>query len=212
LVFRWHGKALVISGFSDGRLYLLDAQALGGADHKTSLFRSEPVATRARNYDGAGFRGTFASWPDVDGDKRWFYAPVIGPADSGIQAFRMSEANGQFALEPMWTASGMISPDPPVIANGLIFALSTGNSPRLAKKNGHLYSGAERNAMTKPAVLYAIDDVTGQQLYSSGQTIPTPARSNGLAVANARVYFSGEDGRVYCFGLPKTQPQLAEQQ
>jgi outer membrane protein assembly factor BamB len=204
LVFRWHGKAVVIAGFSDGRLYLLDGNALGGADHKTALFRSEPVAAQGKNKPGGAFQGTFASWPDIDADKRWFYAPVVGSADTGIEAFRMSEANGQLALEQIWASHGMISPDPPVIANGLIFALSTGNPPLLSKKKG-------KKTPAKPAVLYAFDAVTGQQLYSSAATIAVPAQPNGLAVANARVYFSGKDGRVYCFGLPKTQPQLAEQ-
>jgi outer membrane protein assembly factor BamB len=212
MVFRWHGKTTVIAGFSDGRLYLLDASSLGGPDHKTPLLRSEVFTAHGKNFDGTGFRGAFAGWPDIDGDKQWFYAPVVSATDSGVQAFRLGESDGRLELECMWTSHGMLSPDPPVVANGLLFALSTGNSARTAKKNGRPYTVAERKAMTKPAVLYAFDAVTGQQVYSSGQTIPVAAQPNGMAVANARIYFSGEDGRVYCFGLPKTQPQLAEQQ
>ncbi len=209
LVFAWHGKTVVIAGFSDGRIYLLNADSLGGSDHKTPLLASASLVDGGKQYDGSGFRGTFASWPDVDGDKRWFYAPVYGTVDGRIQALRLSDENGQLKLEQVWTSAGMTSPDPPVIANGLIFALSTGNSQRVAKKNGHAYSDAERKAMTKPAVLYVMDAVTGSQLYASATAIPIAAEPNGLAVANGRIYFAGEDGSVYCFGLPKTQPQLA---
>lgn len=212
MVFSWHGKNMVIAGFDDGRLYVLSADALGGADHRTAVFQSEPIAKAGKSYDGSGFRGTFASWPDVDSDSRWFYASVIGPVDGGIQAFRLQESNGNPQLQQVWTSPAMVSPDPPVIANGLIFALSTGHAARLAKKNGKPYSEAEKKALAKPAVLYALDAITGRQLYSSGAMVPTAARPNGMAVANARVYFSGDDGLVYCFGLPKTQPQLAEKQ
>lgn len=209
-VFPWHGKNLVIAGFADGRLYLLNAASLGGPDHRTPLLETGPIASRNKNYDGSGFRGTFSSWPDIDGDKRWFYAPVFGPEGANILALRLDNVNGQPELQQVWTSRTMISPVPAVVANGLVFALATGNSPRLANKHGHPYSESERKASARPAVLYALDAITGQELYSSGNSITTTARSNGLAVANARVYFSGRDGQVYCLGLPKTQPQLAE--
>jgi outer membrane protein assembly factor BamB len=209
-VFPWHGKNIVIAGFADGRLYLLNAASLGGPDHRTPLLATGPIALRNKSYDGSGFRGTFSSWPDIDGDKRWFYVPTFGPAEASILALRLGNDNGQPELEQVWTSRSMISPVPAVIANGLVFALSTGNSPRLANKHGRPYSESERKAMARPAVLYAFDAITGRELYSSGDSIPTTTQSNGLAVANARVYFSGRDGQVYCLGLPKTQPQLAE--
>ena len=211
IVFPWHGKNLVLAGFADGRLYILNADTLGGPDHRTSLFETEPIAARGKKYDGSGFRGTFSSWPDVDGDKRWFYAPVVGPVDGAVLGFRLESNNGQPELEQVWTSRSMISPAPAVVANGMIFALSSGNSPRLAKKNGRPYTTAEKAAMAKPAVLYALDAITGRELYSSGDVLGIPASPSGLAVANSRVYFPGLDGRMYCFGLPQTQPQLAEQ-
>jgi outer membrane protein assembly factor BamB len=212
LVFTWHGKATVLAGFADGRLYLLNGDTLGGPDHRTSLLQTKPIIKRGKNYDGSGFRGTFSSWADVDGDKRWFYAPAIGPDGGAILAFRLANNNGRPELEQVWTSRSMISPAPTVVANGMIFALSSGNSPRLAKKNGRPYTREEKAAMAKPAVLYALDAVTGRELYSSGDTIRTTTLPSGLAVANARVYFPGMDGRMYCLGLPRTQPQLAEQQ
>lgn len=211
LVFAWRGKNLVIAGFADGRLYLLNAASLGGPDHQTPAFRTEPVSGPGKKHDRRGFRGAFASWPDVDTGRRWFYAPVSGPLESHILAFRLDPGNdGQPEVAQVWTSPGLISPAPPVVANGLVFALATGNPPRPAKSNRKPRSAAEKKAAAGPAVLHAFDAVTGRELYSSSSALSSPAQANGLAVANGRIYFSGADGRVYCFGLPKTQPQLAE--
>jgi outer membrane protein assembly factor BamB len=92
-----------------------------------------------------------------------------------------------------------------------VFALSTGESPRTAKKNGEPYSAAERDSMASHAILYGLDALTGKQLYSSGDKVSSFSHAGGLAVANGRVYFPVHGNAVYCFGFPKNEPQLAEQ-
>jgi outer membrane protein assembly factor BamB len=78
----------------------------------------------------------------------------------------------------------MAGPAPPVVANGLVFALSTGGP-------------------TGSAVLLVLDAATGRQVYSSGNAVRSAADpETGLAVANGRTYFSTLDGTVYCFGIP----------
>ena len=51
-VFSWNGKEIVAAGGRDGRVYLLDSGSLGGSDHHTPLFKSDPVATPDANYSG----------------------------------------------------------------------------------------------------------------------------------------------------------------
>ena len=104
----------------------------------------------------------------------------------------------------------MTSPASVVIASGMVFALSTGEPPRTAKKNGKLYSIAEWQSMSTHATLYVFDAMTGKELYSSGNTARGYSHG-GLALANGRVYFPTHENTVYCFGFLKEQPQLAEQ-
>jgi outer membrane protein assembly factor BamB len=219
IVSSWMGKEVVLTGSRNGRLYLLDSTSLGGADHHTPLFASSVLAQANKNYDGDGFRGTFSSWLDVDSDTRWFYAPVSGRPDSsagtaagGIIALKLTSQNNQPELQQVWVSREIFSPAPVVIANGMLFVLSTGESPRLANKDGKPYTLAEFEQLARPAVLYALDAVTGKELYSSGNAVSSASYSDGLAVANGRVYFTTSDNSVYCFGLPQGQLQLTEQE
>src|SRR4029079_8998866 len=41
VVSPYKGRELVVGSGKEGRLFLLDSQSLGGADHRTPLFRSE---------------------------------------------------------------------------------------------------------------------------------------------------------------------------
>ncbi|MBV9937746.1 MAG: hypothetical protein JO150_04520, partial [Acidobacteriaceae bacterium] len=53
---------------------------------------------------------------------------------------------------------------------------------------------------------------SGKELYSSANAVPSYSHGGALAVANGRVYFTTHENTVHCFGFPKEQPQLAEQQ
>ena len=225
LVFKSQGKDMILAGARDGRLYLLQASSLGGPDHSTPLLKSDIIAPRAKNYDGAGFRGTFSSWQDVDTDTRWLYAPVVGRAKvpaafhsaasaragGSVVAFKLTQQNDRPDLQFLWVSGEVPSPSPVVIANGLAFVLSSGESPRVAGKNGEPHSVAERQQTAHHATLYALDALTGQQLYSSGAEITGYSHPAALAVANGRLYFATHENNVYCFGLPATQPQLVAQ-
>ena len=225
LVFRQQGRDMILAGGRDGRLYLLQASSLGGADHATPLLKTDVIAPRAKNYDGAGFRGTFSSWQDVDTGLRWFYAPVFGraktpkgvengaaaPKNGSVVAYKLSEQNGQPSLQFLWISGDVPSPSPVVIANGLALLLSSGDSPRIAKKNGEPYTVAERQQSGQHATVYALDALTGKQLYSSGSQVTGYSHPAALAVANGRLYFATSENSMYCFGFPATQPQLAAQ-
>lgn len=224
LVFSGKGKDVLVVGGRDGRLYLLDSTPLGGPDHHTPLFQTEVIASASKNYDGNGFRGTFSSWLNADTSMRWIYAPLYGPPNAAahltgdnvpstgsIVAFKLEETNGQRALQPLWISRDLLSPASVVIASDMVFALSTGESPRIAKKNGKPYNTAEWQGASRHAGLYAFDALTGKELYSSGNVVPQYSQGGGLAIANGRVYFTTYNNAVYCFGFPREQTQLAEQ-
>jgi outer membrane protein assembly factor BamB len=176
LVFQHKGKDVVVAG-SGNELLLLDSASLGGSDHRTPLARARVDAP---------LRGALASWEDVDSGTRWIYAPFWGPSDSagGIQAFVVEERDGRPTLTPGWTARDIAAPAAPAIANGLVFALSTGNAKSRAR-------------------LHILDASSGKPLFTSRDQVGGPANpETGLAVANGRVYFSTIDNTVYCFGIP----------
>ena len=222
LVFSSSGREMLLVGGKDGRLYLLDSKSLGGADHHTPLYSSEPIAHADKNGNGYGFRGTFSSWVDFNNGTRWFYAPIAGPLnhsakltrpnhaplDGSILAVQLAEENGRQALQPVWLSRDIVAPAPVIIANGMVFALSTGEKLPRAGGKARLSSNAEFDQTEGRATLFVFDGATGKQLYSSGDSIPKNSRAGGLALANGRVYFATQDNAVYCFGLPKVASQL----
>ena len=171
VVFRHGGKELIVAGTGDGDLFVLDSGSLGGTDHRTPL---------ARVRAGGPLRSAFASWEDPDTGTRWIYASL----PNAIAAFTLEQRDGRPVLSPGWVSSEVVAPAAPVVANGLVFGLSTGNASRRA-------------------TLYILDAATGKPLFTSGDAVTSAANpETGLAVANGRVYFSTIDNTVYSFGIP----------
>jgi hypothetical protein len=213
-VFQWNSKDVVVAGGRDGRLYLLDSASLGGSDHHTPLASTEPIVAPDAQFAGNGIWGSFSTWVDAaNKNTRWIYAAVRGPvsakfagtngpaAAGAIVAFKVEDEGGKPKLTPEWVSGDMISPAAPVTANGLVFALSTGLAPRVAKKDGSPYTVAEVEKMSRNAVLHILDGATGKELYTSGNAATSFAQS-GLAVANGRVYFTTHDNTVFAYGVP----------
>ena len=211
-VFAEDGKDYVIAGDRMGRIYILDATALGGSDHHTPLFASEPLTAPGRDGDGTGLYGTFATM--TEGTTRWVFAAVRGPvsmkfpgsngaaANGGIVAFKLTmSAGGRPSLTPAWSSHDLVAPMAPALANGLVFALSSGMPTEVAK-GGKLLNAGEIEKMSKPAVLYILDAATGQELYSSGKEAASFSPS-GIAVANGHVYFTTHDNMLYAYGVPE---------
>lgn len=223
-VFPWKGKELIVAAGRDGTVYLLDSTSLGGADHHTPLAQTAPIAAPEKSYAGRGIWGDFSTWEDLDNGTRWVYAALSGPAGDAakfavtngaaphgsIVAFKVEAKNGKPALVPQWISRDLLAPASPITTNGLVFALSTGQSPRLAKKNGSPYTAAEREKMASHATMYALDGTTGKELFSTGDDAATFSHGSGLALANGRVYFTTHDNTIYCYGFPAMQPQLME--
>lgn len=213
VVFASEGKDFVVAGGRDGRLYLLDAASLGGSDHHTALAMSEPLV-KADQFSGDGIWGNFSTWVDTEhGNTRWLYASVRGTplvkvpgasaaAKGGVIAFKVETAGGKPALTPQWVSRDLVSPSAPVTANGLVFVLSTGMMPRVAKADGGSYTAAEVEKGSKNGVLYILDGATGKELFSSGSDATSYANS-GLAVANGLIFFSTHDNTLFSYGIPQ---------
>ena len=216
VVFSYKQRELVVAAGKEGRLFLLDAKSPGGPTHREPLYRS-PVYLNADLYSaGRGFWGAFASWEDSKGT-RWLYAPAWGPVgpdalpfpiangpipNGSVMAFKLEDKDGKFNLAPAWTSRDLNVPEPPVIANGIVFALSNGESVVQATDDGRIMNTEQRlKAAPGRAVLYAFDSETGKELYNSGEQINGIAHFSGIAVANGHIYVTTFDSTVYSFGF-----------
>jgi hypothetical protein len=146
----------------DGRVFLLDNR----------------MALTVAAGSPSGFTGSLATWADASGT-RW----ICTSGRRGVAAFRLSGEAAKPDLALVWTSRDLGPLLQPVVANGVLFALSMG------EKSTH-------------ATLYALDAVTGKELYSSGDIVTSFVHSSGLAVANGHVCFGTWDNTLYCFGLP----------
>lgn len=216
VVFPYKGRELIVGAGKEGTLFMLDAKNLGGETHRKPLYRSQLLTNEDVDFAGRGFWGAFATWQDPQGT-RWVYAPAWGPAHSkapafadsngptpngSIMAFKVEDKDGQPVLTPAWISRDMNVPEPPVVANGVVFAVSSGEFVRQAKDSGALYTSKERaeNAVGN-ATLYAFDAQTGKELYSSSKTMPSFSHFGGLAVSNGHIYVSTHDSTLYSFGV-----------
>ena len=214
-VFPFNGREIVATGGKEGVIFLLDAKGIGGGDHKTPVYRSPVYVNEEADFSGKGFWGSLATAED-DKQGRWLYAPALGKAASGVKfsitngdaangsimAFKVEEKDGKTSLNPAWISRDMNLPEPPIVAGGLVFAISNGEFARQSKGDGALFTSAERAAKhVGNTVLYAFDATTGKQLYSSGDTMPSWTHFSGISISGGRVFVTTFDSNVYAFGV-----------
>ena len=213
VVFPHEGRDLIVASGKEGRYFLMDSKSMGGADHMTPLFRSELISNKNVNFQTEGTWGSLASWKGKDGS-RWILGPTggetavpfpksYGPTpNGGIIAFKLKSQNGKLLLDPAWRSHNMMTAEPPVIVNGVVFVLAAGEYTGQANDAvGGLFSAQERIQRSVPAKLYALDAVTGKELFSSGDQVKSFLHQAGLSVAGEKVMFGTFDGTIYCFGL-----------
>ncbi len=215
-IFKYKGKEYVVDASKECRLYFMDAESIGGDDHRTPVYRTPLICNEIVDFAEAGIWGSLASWEEKDGT-RWVLTPFWGPKHpkfrapiengvvkkGAIAAFTVeTNPQGKVWLRPRWVSRDMDQAEPPVIANGVIFAYGSGENTAQAYPDVGLDFRAERRIpMSTKAVLYALDAKTGKELWSSGDQVKTWNHWSGLAVANGRVYMNTFDGTVYCFGI-----------
>lgn len=218
-VFSFHGKEYLAGSGKEGRIYLLDTASLGGQTHRQPLFRSELITNEEAAYAGHGFWGSFATWEDPQG-ARWLFAPAWGPPASkaqpfsqtngeaphgSIMAFRVEIKDASPTLVPVWMSRDLNVPEPPIIANGVVYALSSGEDVRQADNAGNGLGTKERVNGSVHATLYAFDAETGKELFSSGDTLSSFSHFGGIALSNGRVFVTTYDGNVFAFGIKDEQ-------
>jgi outer membrane protein assembly factor BamB len=226
-VFPFQNRTLIAAGGKEGFLYLLDAANLGGRpNHSNPLYKSPQLgndAAEGKN-PGQGIWGSITSYETADG-KRFLYVPMWGPPSKNspqfpssagaaphgsIMAFQVVAEDGKAALLPQWISPDMIVPDPPVVANGVLFAIQTGEqtiqSPAYVhgtqdQINHNPLSAKYRSTPVNNLVLFAFDAETGKQLSASEKIIPDWVHFSEPVVALGKVFVVSHDAHVYAFGL-----------
>jgi hypothetical protein len=198
-VFRQGDREVVAAATRDGRVLLLDAASLGGADHATPLVASNPLAGTG----GSVRRDAIALWQQegAGGMTTRILVPVDGtlaasvPRTAGAAATRgavvsveVRESSGSLSLEPAWASGSFPSPATPLIVNGVVFAVAAGTP----------VNGA---ATATGATLHAYDGATGRRLWSSARAMTAPASEGSLWSGLGQVYVGTEDGTLHAFGF-----------
>ncbi|MBA2590206.1 MAG: PQQ-binding-like beta-propeller repeat protein [Alphaproteobacteria bacterium] len=224
VVFNFAGKTLAAVSQKEAVLRILDTNALGGANHQTPLYQSSKLGNdeKTGTDPGRGVWGAISS-AEVNG-KRFVYLPMSGhpskdaptfPGTNGpipngtVMAFQIVSDAGKISAVPAWTGNDMIMPDPPVVANGVVYALSTGGQ---ALQNGakpgdprmpYDVSAVLRSTPVGNMTLYAYDAESGKQLWSSGKTLTDWVHFSEPVVALGKIFVATHDGHVVAFGLKK---------
>jgi len=214
VLFKYGDKKLVATGGKEGLVVLLDTASLGGSDHRKPLDRTARLTNDDVLFQGEGIWGALASAPDAEGTP-WLYVPVWGPVAAKAPKFPMKHGEAQDGsvmafkvvgdsspkLEPAWMSRNLSVPEPPVVANGVVYVLSTGENVVQVDSGGNIFTSAQRAETKGHAMLYAFDAYSGAELFSSGDTIPDWSHFSGLAVNNGHVYLITHESTVYAFGL-----------
>ena len=209
-VFKQNDREIVAAATRDGRVLLLDAASLGGANHSTPLTASTsapagaasiaadalatwqeltitpppaPPATAAGAQPPAGPPAA-PPQPTITYGTRWILAPVA----NGVVSYKVVESGGSPSLERGWTAQNLASPETPIVVNGVVFALASGRPTTAAGRGG-------------PAVLYAYEGATGKALWNSKATMTTFASPGSFWSAMSQVYVGTNDGTLHAFGF-----------
>jgi len=224
VVFNFAGKTLAAVAQKEGTLRILDANNLGGSDHMTPLYQSPKLGNdeKTGTDPGRGVWGAIATYEN--NGRRYLYLPMLGhpsknapvfPATNGpipngsIMAFEMKNDGGKISAVPAWTSADMIMPDPPVVTNGVVYALSTGGQamqnsakpgdPRMSFD----VSSVLRSTPVSNMVLTAYDAESGKQLWSSGKTLSDWVHFSEPVVALGKIFVATHDAHVIAFGLKK---------
>jgi hypothetical protein len=198
-IIRHGDKDILAAATKDGRILLLDAKSLGGADHATPLHAS-------KTWLGPGAAvsaDALATWrqpPPSGGGTTWILLPVAGapaagaPSTNGaiqegaVIALKLADSRGALSMELGWVSHDLSAAATPITINGVVFTLATG-VPATSAGPG------------TPAVLHAYDGATGRRLWSSDKAMTTFASPGSLWTGTGQVYVGAHDGTLYAFGF-----------
>jgi outer membrane protein assembly factor BamB len=170
VILPYKDKTLLAAVAKDGRIHLLDAASLQSA-----------VTQTPASGDASG-SAAMAAWQDPSGTP-WLLAPTAG----AVVAWKVVDQGGTLSLERGWTSRDLMSPLKPMIVNGVVFAVS---------------SGEQRGQRAVPAVLYALDGMTGKELWNSGKIMTASVHGAELSGGSSQLYLGTSDGMLYAFAFP----------
>lgn len=229
-VFTFQNRTYVATSGKEGVVYLLDANNLGGGppDHATPVYKSPQLGNDAAlgTQPGEGVWSSLTSYQTSDG-KQFLYVPMWGPPsknapafkysygpipNGSIMAFQVIAEGGKVSLDPQWTSPNLTVPDAPVVANGVVYAIQTGEQtlqrppqapgqPRPIMDLSSPILSKFRSTPVSNLTLYAFDAETGKTLYSSKKIISSWVHFNEPVVALGKVFVVTHDAHVLAFGL-----------
>jgi outer membrane protein assembly factor BamB len=229
LLFPFGKRNLLATASKESVVFLLDADNLGGVDHMTGLYQSPRLANDTQDFQAQGVWGTLATALSEKGE-RWLYTPMWGavgkqtpkfPMTNGdapngsVMAFKVVEESGKPALQPQWISRDLNLASPPVVANGIVYALQTAESAVQVPKDIFNADGSrkpgwspEKGANDRILVphstmtLFAFDMETGKELWSSGKTMDgNTVHFTQPVVALGKLFAVDHAGHVWAFGL-----------
>jgi hypothetical protein len=176
------GGNLIAAQARDGRIFILNEELT------KSLYATKPVAGIG-GYKPAGL----SSWVDNSG-QRW----LLSTTPTSVVAYKLSVSGNTASLNRGWSLGGLQAPLAPIIVNGVVFIASSGE---YIPPSGAKPTEAQRIANSKPAVLYAVNAITGVKLWDSGKTITSFApHSTALWSSLGQVMIGTYDNTLYAFG------------
>jgi len=231
MLFAFGKRNIAATASKESVVFLLDADNLGGVDHMTGLYQSPRLGNDTQDFQAQGVWGTLATQVSANGD-RWLYTPMWGapgkaapkfPITNGdapngsIMAFKVVEESGKPVLQPGWVSRDLNLASPPVVANGVVYALQTAESavqvpkdifnPDGSRKPGWTpEKGADNRIMVPHATmtLFAFDAETGKQLWSSGKAMDgNTVHFTQPVVALGKLFAVDHAGHVWAFGLKR---------
>jgi outer membrane protein assembly factor BamB len=230
MIFPFKDQTLLATSSKEAVVYLLDAKNLGGTDHTKPLSQSPRLGNDAEHYYGAGVWGEISTWQDEKGG-RYLYVPTWGPPAKDVQfpksynpaphgsimALQVTDEGHGPVLTPLWMSRDLAVPDNVAVANGVVYAVQTGEQTLQHVSNpeehGKVAPGQQaetiaslakfRSTPLAPMVLYALDAKTGKELYSSGKLLGSWVHFSQPAVAQGKVFLVSHDAHVYAFGLKR---------
>ena len=138
------------------------------------------------------------------------------PVNGGVAAYTLEEIGGNWQLVPRWLSRDMDMAEHALVANGIVFTYASGedatqvvpdrafDDPAGPQIGGAVNNGGVRRIpSSRRAALYALDALTGQELWNSGNEIATWNHYSGLTIANGRAFITTFDGMIYAFGIQR---------
>ena len=139
VAFDYRGRKFLVGTSKECRLWLLDRDALGGEDHRTTLHTTPLICNDAQAFDAQGRLGRARRVAGRAGTQ-WVLVPFWGPVSTtfkapieharpkggGVAAFKLEERAGKWQLMPAWLSRDMDLAEEAVIANGIVFAYAAG--------------------------------------------------------------------------------------